>query len=80
MPESRNQKPEIAPKEKYCFFCVHGITDIDYKDTTTLRRYTSSYAKIVPKRKSGACSTHQRKLSQAIKRARVMALLPFVNQ
>jgi len=70
-----------APKikqEKHCFFCANNVKDIDYKDTETLRRFISSYAKIVPRRKSGVCSKHQRKLSQAIKRARVMALLPFV--
>jgi small subunit ribosomal protein S18 len=69
-----------APKNKACFFCISGYTDIDYKDATTLRKYTSSYAKILPKRKSGVCSKHQRKLAQAIKRARIIALLPFVNQ
>ena len=76
--QSRN--PSVIPKERYCYFCVNGISDIDYKDATTLRRYTSSYAKIVPKRRSGVCSKHQRKLAMAIKRARVMALLPFVNR
>jgi small subunit ribosomal protein S18 len=70
----------IAPKRRYCHFCVNGINDIDYKETVILQRYTSSYAKIVPRRKSGVCATHQRKLATAIKRARVMALLPFVNQ
>lgn len=69
-----------VPKARYCYFCVNGLTDIDYKDVNTLRRYTSSYAKIVPKRKSGVCSRHQRKLATAIKRARVVALLPFVNR
>jgi len=70
-----------APKiqqEKHCYFCVNNINEIDYKDTQTLRRFISSYAKIVPRRKSGVCAKHQRKLARAIKRARVMALLPFV--
>ena len=70
----------IAPKVRYCHFCVNAIQDIDYKDINPLRRYTSSYAKIVPKRRSGVCSKHQRKLAMAIKRARFMALLPFVNR
>ena len=79
--QSRQQRPnEIQIKKRYCHFCVHGYSDIDYKDATLLRRFTSSYAKIVPTRKSGVCSKHQRKLAQAIKRARVMSLLPFVNQ
>jgi small subunit ribosomal protein S18 len=69
------QKPQ---QERHCHFCVNNIEEIDYKDTQTLRRFISSYAKIVPRRKSGVCAKHQRKLAQAIKRARVMALLPFV--
>lgn len=65
-------------KEKVCYFCKNGITDIDYKDAQLLRRFTSAYAKIAPRRRSGVCAKHQRKLSKAIKRARIMALLPFV--
>jgi len=86
MKEQNNQKRSnqnsnaTLPKDRHCFFCVSGATHIDYKDTSTLQRYISSYAKIVPRRKSGVCSKHQRKLAMAIKRARVMALLPFVNQ
>ena len=53
---------------KYCHFCVNNISDIDYKNWQQLKRFTSSYGKIVPKRK----------LAQAIKRARFMALLPYV--
>ena len=81
MNQSRPRK-QVQPlaQARYCHFCVHGYADIDYKDATTLRRFTSSYAKIVPRRKSGVCSWHQRQLSQAIKRARIVALLPFVNQ
>ncbi|OGL87460.1 30S ribosomal protein S18 [Candidatus Uhrbacteria bacterium RIFCSPLOWO2_02_FULL_48_12] len=77
---STRQAPPIAPKDRYCHFCVNAIQELDYKDVNTLRRFTSSYAKIVPKRRSGVCSKHQRKLAQAIKRARFMALLPFVNR
>ncbi len=64
--------------KKYCFFCVNAISSIDYKNTQMLQRFTSSYAKIVPKRRSGVCSKHQRKLSLAIKRARFLALLPYI--
>lgn len=74
------QSNEPVRKPHACYFCVNGYIDIDYKDAVTLKRFTSSYAKIVPTRKSGVCTKHQRKLAQAIKRARVMALLPFVNQ
>jgi small subunit ribosomal protein S18 len=64
--------------DRACYFCIKNVKSIEYKDTLTLRRYISSYGKIVPRRRSGVCSSHQRKLSRAIKRARVLALLPFV--
>lgn len=67
-----------APVEKKCYFCVNGYTEIDYKDAQLCRRFTSSYGKIAPRRRSGVCSTHQRKLSMSIKRARLMSLLPFI--
>jgi small subunit ribosomal protein S18 len=67
-------------KDKYCYFCVNSVDYLDYKDWQSLKRFTSSYGKIVPKRRSGVCSKHQRKISQAIKRARFMALLPFVSK
>ena len=66
-------------KPKNCHFCVNNVPEIDYKDTQTLRRFISSYAKIVPRKRSGVCAKHQRKLSNAIKRARTMALLPFTS-
>jgi len=74
------KKNNNTPQKAYCHFCVNNIKEIDYKDTEILRRFISSYAKIRPKRKSHVCSKHQRKLSQAIKRARIMALLPFVSR
>ncbi|PIR06712.1 MAG: 30S ribosomal protein S18 [Candidatus Komeilibacteria bacterium CG11_big_fil_rev_8_21_14_0_20_36_20] len=67
-------------KSKYCHFCVNQIDEIDYKDWQQLKRFTSSYGKIVPKRRSGVCSKHQRTLAGAIKRARFMALLPYISQ
>ncbi|MBP9802104.1 30S ribosomal protein S18 [Patescibacteria group bacterium] len=63
---------------KYCHFCVNNVDELDYKNWQQLQRFTSSYGKIVPKRRSGVCSKHQRKLGLAIKRARFMAMLPFV--
>ncbi len=66
-------------KEKQCYFCVNNIKEIDYKDTQTLRRFINSYFKILPKKRTGACAKHQRKLATAIKRSRIMALLPFTN-
>ncbi len=76
-----NKQPNtLQTKPKNCFFCVSNFNDIDYKDINTLRRYISSYAKIVPRKRSAVCSKHQRKLAAAIKRARIMALLPFTNK
>lgn len=67
-------------KEKFCYFCVNNMDYIDYKNVTLLRRFISSYSKIVPRKRNNVCSKHQRKLSEAIKRARIMALLPFVTK
>lgn len=65
-------------KEKGCYFCQNNINEINYKDTNTLRRYLSSFGKIVARKRSGVCAWHQRKLANAIKRSRFMGLLPFV--
>lgn len=64
--------------QRHCSFCIKGIQAVDYKDSQGLRRYTSSYAKIVPRRRSGVCAKHQRMVSQAIQRARQMALMSYV--
>lgn len=68
--------PTYLPK-KFCRFCADHIEEIDYKDVKTLGKYLSPYAKIEPRKRSGVCMRHQRKLSQALKRARYMALLPY---
>ncbi|MBU1163988.1 30S ribosomal protein S18 [Patescibacteria group bacterium] len=67
-------------KEKKCHFCIHDAKEIDYKDIQTLRRFISSYGKIVPRKRSAVCAKHQRKLATAIKRARIMSLLPFTTR
>ncbi|MDP3836685.1 MAG: 30S ribosomal protein S18 [bacterium] len=61
-------------KHKDCFFCVNQL-DADYKDVRTLRRFVNFYMKILPGDRTGVCAWHQRQLTQAIKRARVMSLL-----
>lgn len=66
------------PRRKVCAFCVEKATSIDYKAANRLRKFVSDRGKIVPRRTSGTCDSHQRLLSTAIKRARHMALLPFV--
>ena len=67
-------------KRKVCSFCVVKIEHIDYKDAPRLRRYLSERGKILPRRITGTCAKHQRQLTVAIKRARHIALLPFVNE
>lgn len=68
----------FSKKKKSCPFSAAGIKHIDYKDTETLSRFITEKGKILPRRMSGVSNSHQRKLVQAIKRARYMALLPFV--
>ena len=65
------------PRRKVCQFCVEKVQHIDYKDVTRLRRFTSERGKILPRRMTGNCAKHQRQLSEAIKRARHIALLPY---
>jgi len=65
-------------KRKVCSFCVNKVKVIDYKDPVKLRQYISSSGKIEPRRKTGVCAKHQRALAVAIKRARHLALLPYV--
>lgn len=74
------QKNKQVNKQRHCWFCVNKVQEIDYKETGTLRRYVSSFGKIVPRKRNGVCSWHQRDLANAIKRARIMALLPFVQK
>ncbi len=66
-------------KKKVCKVCI-GKMKIDYKDSMALRKYVSDRGKILPRRITGACAKHQRKISQAIKRARAIAILPYVSQ
>lgn len=64
---------------KPCPICETGVRVVDYKDERTLARFTTERGKILPSRLSGACARHQRQLSVAIKRARQLALLPFIR-
>ncbi len=68
----------IRKRRKVCVFCVDKVQSIDYKDTNKLRRYLSERGKILPRRTTGTCAMHQRELTVAIKRARQVALLPYV--
>ncbi len=81
----RTERPERPVRSarkgrrKVCSFCVDKIDTIDYKDVARLRRFMSERAKILPRRVTGTCARHQRELTVAIKRARQIALLPFVS-
>ena len=69
---SKNHK-----RRKVCQFCADKCEHIDYKDTAKLRRFMSERSKILPRRTTGTCAHHQRQLTEAIKRARQIALLPY---
>ncbi len=66
-------------RKKVCLFCAEKAETIDYKDIAKLRKFISERAKILPRRVSGTCAQHQRALTTAIKRARQMALLPYIS-
>lgn len=76
--KSAKRPQRRMPKKKVCQFCVDKVEAIDYKDVAKLRRYITEKGKILPRRMSGVCAKHQRILATAIKRAREMALLPYV--
>src|SRR5438270_7416925 len=67
-------------RRKVCAFCVDHVSEIDYKDLGRLRRYISERGKIDPRRKTGTCAKHQRRLTLALKRARQLALLPYTPE
>ena len=74
----RTNRARYIPKRRVCLFCRDKIEDIDYKDPVRLRPYISDRGKIAPRRKTGTCARHQRLLTVSIKRARHLALLPYV--
>ena len=77
----RNSGPGgLRQRKRYCFFCKENIDIIDYKNTGMLERYISDRGKIRPRRSSGNCVQHQRRVAVAIKRARVMALIPYYQR
>ena len=76
---SRPARPMRRGRKKVCSFCVDRIDTIDYKDVPRLRKYVSERAKIIPRRVTGTCAYHQRALTIANKRARHVALMPYVS-
>ena len=82
--DNSNSSPMKRPggnrkRRKVCAFCVDKVEHIDYKDAQKLKRYLSERSKILPRRTTGTCAMHQRQLTMAIKRARQVALLPYVT-
>ncbi|MBZ4670189.1 MAG: 30S ribosomal protein S18 [Oscillospiraceae bacterium] len=79
----REKSPRAAnkkPRKKVCMFCADKIDKIDYKDVARLRKCITERAKILPRRVTGTCAYHQRELTVAIKRARHIALLPYISE
>ncbi len=79
MANDRPDRSRGRKRKKVCSFCVDKAAGIDYKDIAKLRRYVSERSKILPRRTTGTCAMHQRELTEAIKRARQIALLPYVT-
>ena len=81
MAKAVKKKKEKRPlRKKKCKFCIERVTHIDYKDFRRLRRFMTDRGKITPRRITGTCARHQRILATAVKRARIIALVPFVRE
>ena len=80
-PHKKERGRLIDPsRRRYCYFCKEKIDEVDYKNFSSLRRFMSDKGKIRSRRITGACRRHQRQVAVAIKRAREMALLPYVSR
>ncbi|HMK55703.1 MAG TPA: 30S ribosomal protein S18 [Dissulfurispiraceae bacterium] len=73
-------QPKRFQRRKFCRFCADKIAFIDYKDTKVLRGYMTERGKILSRKVTGTCSVHQRELTTAVKRARNIALIPFMER
>ena len=74
---AKGDKSFRRPRKKVCVFCAERIDTIDYTDVEKLKKYVSDKGKILPRRVTGDCAKHQRKITEAVKRARTIALLPY---
>ena len=70
----------LRQRKRFCYFCKENIENIDYKNTSLLEKFISDKGKIRPKRSTGNCVQHQRKIAMAVKRARVIALMPYFKR
>ena len=72
------KQEKTVKRERHCHYCVNHRQVVDYKDIQVLRRFVSSYLKIAPRRRSGLCASHQRKVARAVKQARIAGLMGYV--
>ncbi len=79
-PQRNNQKSHTpaTTEKKQCFFCTNNKMIVDYKDVSILKKFVSSFHKIAPRRRSGLCALHQRKVGKAIKQSRIAGLMPYL--
>lgn len=77
---TRRRKRGGPRRRRSCNFCADGVKEIDYKNADALGRYVNEFGRIRPRRQTGTCAKHQRALAVAVKRARHIALLPFVSE
>ncbi|MBU4312339.1 MAG: 30S ribosomal protein S18 [Candidatus Omnitrophica bacterium] len=78
--KKKGAKKRVFFRKKFCKFCVDKVDTIDYKDILKLKRFVTEKGKILPNRITGNCAKHQRRVAVAIKRARYVALLPYVGE
>ncbi|NNG00643.1 MAG: 30S ribosomal protein S18 [Desulfobacteraceae bacterium] len=78
-PKNKRRKRRVFHRRKVCRFCADSNVSINYKEPRTLKYFITERGKIIPRRITGTCAKHQRKLTHEIKRARTIALLPFVG-
>lgn len=78
--DDKSRRRARPAKKRVCEYCQGHIEHVDYKDAERLKKYTAENGKILPRRASGLCAEHQRDVTTAIKRARIMALLPFRSE
>jgi len=74
------QREGKKPRRKVCKLCAERVTHIDYKDERRLQRFITDRGRIVPRRVSGNCAKHQAQITRAVKKARILALLPFTSE
>jgi len=78
--KTKRGSKDRRPKRKPCNFCADKIIDVSYRDVNRLRKFVSERGKIIPRRISGNCAKHQRVITVAVKRARIIAFLPYVSE